>query len=55
MKKILILITLLTVFNIKAAENYLTQNKVVDVKYGYKLGDLIVIQDKIISNKTLLT
>ena len=54
MKKILILITLLTVFNIKAAENYLTQNKVVDVKYGYKLGDLIVIQDKIISNKKFI-
>ena len=54
MKKILILITLLTVFNIKAAENYLTQNKVVDVKYGYKLGDLIVIQDKIISNQKFI-
>ena len=54
MKKILILITLLTAFNIKAAENYLTQNKVVDVKYGYKLGDLIVIQDKIISNKKFI-
>ena len=54
MKKIFILITFLTVLNTKATENYLTQNKVVNVKYGYELGDLIIIQDKIILNKKFI-
>jgi len=54
MKKNIIFIILLTLSSMLAAEQFIPSNKITNIKYGYKLGDLIIIHDKIISNKKFI-
>ena len=54
MKKNIALIILLSFSNILVAEQFIPSNKIINIKYGYKLGDLIIIEDKIISNKKFI-
>tara|TARA_B100000767_G_scaffold271052_1_gene295915 strand:+ start:1688 stop:2548 length:861 start_codon:yes stop_codon:yes gene_type:complete len=54
MKKNIIFIILLSICNIVVAGQFVPSNKIINIKYGYKLGDLIIVQDKIISNKKFI-
>ena len=54
MKKNIIFIILLSICNIGVAGQFVPSNKIINIKYGYKLGDLIIVQDKIISNKKFI-
>jgi len=48
----LIIFTILVFYNFTVtAETYDTNNSIINLKYGFKLGDLIIIHDEIISDK----
>ena len=54
MNKILLFSFLLLMNSLVYSEEYETNNKIINIKYGFQLGDLIIIEDKIISNKNYL-
>ena len=48
----LIILSILVFYNFTvSAETYDTNNSIINLKYGFKLGDLIIVQDEIISDK----
>ena len=50
MKKICTLLVLISISFIATAVNYEKNNVILNMKYGFKLGDLIEVQDKIITD-----
>ena len=54
MKKNFILCILLSFSLNVSGQNYDTDNSITKQKYGFKLGDLIIIEDKIISNNKFI-
>jgi len=51
MKKILFFTFILFFHTLVFSKNYKTETNIVNLTYGFKLGDLIVIEDKIISDQ----
>ena len=54
MKKILFFTFILFFNTLVFSKNYTTETNILNEAYGFQLGDLIVIEDKIISNKKFL-
>ena len=54
MKKIFLFCSLILIAFIASAANYEKSNSIVNIKYGFQLGDLIVVQDKIIIDKKFI-
>ena len=54
MKKLFFMYIILLTSNNLTAEPYVTENKIENLKYGYKLGDLITVHDKIITNEKFI-
>ena len=51
MKKILFFTFILFFHTLVFSKNYETETNIINLKYGFQLGDLIVIEDKIISDQ----
>jgi len=51
MKKVLFFTFILLFHTLVFSKNYKTETNIVNLTYGFQLGDLIVIEDKIISNE----
>ena len=51
MKKVLFFTFILFFHTIIFSKNYKTETNIVNLTYGFQLGDLIVIEDKIISDQ----
>ena len=51
MKKVLFFTFILFFHTLVFSKNYKTETNIVNLTYGFQLGDLIVIEDKIISNE----
>ena len=54
MKKIYILLTLISISLTATAVSYEKNNSILNMKYGFKLGDLIEVQDKIITETNFI-
>ena len=54
MKKIYILLTLISISLTATAVSYEKNNSILNMKYGFKLGDLIEVQDKIITDTNFI-
>ena len=51
MKNSLLIFVILFINTNAFSNNYKTDNNIINLKYGFQLGDLIIIEDKIISDK----
>ena len=54
MKKIFLFYSLLLITFFSSAANYEKNNSIINIKYGFQIGDLIVVQDKIITDKKFM-